>query len=171
MQCGPGDGGPECLVPHCLVGETLVTTSRGLVSLELLQKMASAADELPEVLSFNRRIQRWVLRQINGAWLAGHTDRLLEVRIEGGPVLRCTPEHSFLSNEVGWAQARELRPGVSLLGINKSRVEGVEPLELVDAVPVYDLEVEGTRNFTVTDEGSGQAHPVVVHNSRGPAGP
>ncbi len=166
MQAGPGHVGPDCLV-----GETLVTTSSGLVSLELLQKMASAGNELPEVLSFNRRIQRWVLRQINGAWLAGRANRLLEVRIKGGPVLRCTPEHSFLSHEVGWAQARELRPGVSLLGITTSRVEGVEGLELADAVPVYDLEVEGTHNFAVTDDGSGRAHPVVVHNSRGPAVP
>ncbi len=166
MQDGAGRGGPDCLV-----GETLVATARGLVALELLQKMASAGDELPEVLSFNRRIQRWVLRQINGAWMAGVTDRLVEVRIEGGPALRCTPQHSFLTWEVGWAQARELRPGVSVMGIARSRVEGVEHLDLGDAVRVYDLEVEGTHNFAVTSEDSAQAHPVVVHNSRRPAGP
>ena len=165
MQAGPGHEGPDCLV-----GETLVTTSGGLVSLELLQKMASAGDELPEVLSFNRKIERWVLRQINGAWLAGRTDRLLEVRIEGDRALRCTPQHSFLTHEVGWAEARELRPGVSLLGIARSRVEGVEPVNLAEPIAVYDLEVEGTHNFAVTNEGSRRAHPVVVRNSR-PPGP
>lgn len=166
MQGGPGHEGPDCLV-----GDTLVTTSGGLMSLELLHKMASAGDELPEVLSFNRRIQRWVLRQINGAWVAGRTDRLLEVRIEGGRALRCTPQHSFLTHEVGWAQARELRPGVSLLGIARSRVEGVEQVSLTEPVVVYDLEVEGTHNFAVTDEGSLGAHPVVVRNSMAPTGP
>ncbi len=165
MRAGT-DGGPDCMV-----GETLVATSEGLVSLELLQKMAGAGDELPEVVSFNRRIQRWVLRQINGAWWAGRTDRLLEVRMEGGPVLLCTPQHSFLTYEVGWTQARELRPGVSVLGIAQSRVEGVEPLSLSEPVAVFDLEVEGTHNYAVTDEGSGRAHPVVVANSRCPAGP
>ncbi len=166
MRAGRGHEGPDCLV-----GDTLVTTSLGLVSLELVQKMASAGDELPEVLSFSRRIQRWVLRQINGAWVAGRTDRLLEVRIEGGRALRCTPQHGFLTHEVGWAQARELRPGVSLLGIARSRVEGVEPVRLTEPVPVYDLEVEGTHNFAVTDEGSRGGHPVVVRNSRAPGGP
>ncbi len=164
MQAVPGREGPDCLV-----GETLVTTSGGLVSLELLRKMACAGDELPEVLSFNRRIQRWVLRQINGVWVAGRTDRLLEVRIEGDRALRCTPQHSFLTHEVGWAQARELRPGVSLLGIARSRVEEVERVDLAAPVAVFDLEVEGTRNFAVTNDGSRGAHPVVVHNSHAPA--
>ncbi len=166
MQDGAGGGGPDCLV-----GGTLVTTASGLVSMEMLQKMAAAGDELPQVLSFSRRIQRWVLRQINGAWMAGRTNRLLEVRVHGGPVLWCTPQHSFLTYEVGWAQARELRTGVSLMGIAKNRVEGVEHVHVAEAVPVYDLEVEGTHNFAVTSEGSSRAHPVVVHNSCGPAGP
>ncbi|HSH58925.1 MAG TPA: Hint domain-containing protein [Acidimicrobiales bacterium] len=149
------------------MGETLVVTASGLVALELLQKMAVAGDDLPDVVSFDRKHGRWVVRQINGAWMAGRTSRLLEVRSDGGQVLRCTPRHRFLTREVGWAEARELRPGVSLEGMGRGRVEAVEPLVLDDAVPVYDLEVEGTNNFTVTNDGSGIDHPVVVHNSWG----
>jgi hypothetical protein len=151
--------------PNCLVGETLVVTSSGLVALELLQKMAVAGDDLPNLLSFDRRHQRWVVRQINGAWMAGRTKRLLEVRSDGGQVLRCTSRHRFLTREVGWAEARELRRGVSLEGMGRGRVESVEKVVLEDAVPVYDLEVEGTHSFTVTNDGSGLDHPVVVHNS------
>ncbi len=149
------------------MGETLVVTASGLVALELLQKMAVARDELPDVLSYDRRHERWVLRQINGAWMAGRTKRLVEVRSDGGQVLRCTSEHRFLTREVGWAEARELRPGVSLHGMGRGRVEAVEPVIVDDAVPVFDLEVEGTHNFTVTNDGSGVDHPVVVHNSGG----
>ena len=153
------------------MGDTLVATSSGLVSLELLQKMAGAGEELPDVLSFDRRHQRWVVRQINGAWVAGRAHRLLEVRTANGLAVRCTPRHRFLTLEVGWAEAHELRPGVCLHGTSRGRVDTVVPLALDQAVPVYDLEVEGTRNFAVTNEGSGMANPVVVHNSRGPGDP
>ena len=170
MEPGSGGRGGN-VVPSCLVGETLVATASGLVSIEMLQKMAGAGQELPEVVSYDARNRRWVLRYVNGAWLAGHTNRLLEVRGEDGLAVRCTARHYFLTHEVGWAQAVELRPGISLQGMARGRVRGVEALVLDDAVPVYDLEVEGTRNFAVTSDGSGQAHPVVVHNSGGPAGP
>ena len=146
-----------------------MVTAGGLVAMELLHKMAVAGDDLPDVLSFDRRHERWVVRQINGAWVAGHTERLIEVQAEGGHVLRCTAQHRFLTREVGWAEAHELRGGVSLVGMGKGRVEAVERLVLDEAVPVYDLEVEGTHNFAVTDEGSGGSRPVVVHNSKGPS--
>lgn len=149
------------------MGDTLVVTAGGLVALEHIQKMAVAGDELPDVLSFDRKYQRWVVRQINGAWLAGRTDRLLEVRSDGGQALRCTARHRFLTREVGWAEARELRCGVSLQGMGRGRVEAVEPVALGHPVPVYDLEVEGTHNFAVTSDGSAGAQPVVVHNSGG----
>ncbi|MDQ3574226.1 MAG: Hint domain-containing protein [Actinomycetota bacterium] len=152
-------------IPNCLVGETLIVTAGGLMALELILKMAAAGDELPDVLSFDRRNQRWVVRQINGAWVAGRARRLLEVRCEGGQALRCTPHHRFLTREVGWAEARELRCGVSLQGMGRGRVEGVERVMLDVPVPVYDVEVEGTHNFAVTNDGSGMARPVVVHNS------
>ncbi|MDQ3569495.1 MAG: Hint domain-containing protein [Actinomycetota bacterium] len=154
-------------IPNCLVGETLIVTTRGLLALELIQKMAAAGEALPDVLSFHRRDQRWVVRQINGAWVAGRAKGLLEVRSEGGQALRCTPNHRFLTREVGWAEARELRCGVSLQGMGRGRVEGVARVTLDVAVPVYDVEVEGTRNFAVTNDGSGTAQPVVVHNSGG----
>jgi Pretoxin HINT domain len=154
-------------MPNCLVGDTLVVTVEGLVALELLQKMAVAGEDLPNVISFDRRHGRWVVRQINGAWMAGRTNRLLEVRSDGDQVVRCTSRHLFLTREVGWAEGRELRPGVSLQGEGRGRIEVVERVILEDAVAVYDLEVEGTHNFAVTTDGSGGAHPVVVHNSGG----
>lgn len=144
-----------------------MVTAGGLVAIELLHKMAMAGDELPDVLSFDRKHQRWVVRQINGAWVAGRTDKLFEVRSEGGQVLRCTARHLFLTHEVGWAEARELRSGVSLVSVGRGRVDGVERVSMHEAVRVYDLEVEGTHNFTVTNDGSGAAQPVVVHNSGG----
>lgn len=143
-----------------------MVTAGGLVALELLHKMAVAGDDLPDVLSFDRRHQRWVVRHINGAWVAGHADRLIEVQDEGGNALRSTAHHRFLTREVGWAEAHELRCGVSLVGMGKGRVEAAERIVLDEPVLVYDLEVEGTHNFAVTTDGAG-APPVVVHNSGG----
>ena len=43
---------------------------------------------------------------IRRAWVAGHTDRLVEVRTSAGLVLRCTPEHRFLTDSDGYVEAQ-----------------------------------------------------------------
>jgi ribonucleotide reductase alpha subunit len=157
--------------PCCFVGDTLVDTSHGLVRFDLLEKMAQAGDELPEARSFDLSTGRFVSRPITKVWVAGETDRLVEVRTERGLTLRCTPEHRFLTREGRYVEARSLTAGTALRSVDDAgtpvgdKVATVTKLTAERPVKVYDLEVQGTHNFGVTAEGSSFAHSVVVHNS------
>src|SRR5439155_22765877 len=83
--------------PCCFVGETLVDTSEGFVRFEVLHKRARAGEELPRVRSYARADGRIICKQVRSVWVAGHTDRLVEVRTGRGLTLRCTPYHRFLT--------------------------------------------------------------------------
>jgi len=157
--------------PCCFTGETLVDTSDGLIPFELLHKTGEAFLDLPSATSFDLESAEMVSRPITRVWIAGHTDRLVEVTTEQGLFLRCTPEHRFLTVERGWTEAQDLAAGDRLRTLGFLEVEPddmvatVAPVELPEPVPVYDLEVDGTHNFAVSCDTSTLDHSVVVHNS------
>ncbi len=157
--------------PCCFVGDTLVDTSEGLVSFEVLEKRAGAGEDLPEVRTFDLGTGRFGTRPVERAWISGETDRLIEISTERGLRLRCTREHRFLTRKGGYTEARRLRPGTELRSTDEAgvavsdRVELVEDIGLDAPVPVYDIEVAGTHNFAVTSDGAFFRHAVVVHNS------
>jgi len=155
--------------PCCFVGETLVDTADGPVTFEMLHKMRDAGDELPLAHSFDQGTGRFVLRPVGNVWIAGHTNQLVEVSTVRGLSLRCTPEHRFLAASGEYVEAHKLTPGVALCTLDDAAVtdavRSVRLLDLEAPVPVYDLEMAGTHNFTVTADGPTTDHAVVVHNS------
>ncbi len=151
--------------PCCFAGDMLVATANGFVPFWLLHKMADAEEQLPQAQTFDIAEQRWSLRPINHVWVAGYTDRLVEVQTEAGLSLRCTPEHRFLTTRGLWVQAQELEVGTPLRGQADDRVLRVDVAHVDEAVAVYDLEVDGTHNFAVASGAMGEPAPVVAHNS------
>jgi ribonucleotide reductase alpha subunit len=157
--------------PCCFTGETLVETSAGLVPFELLHKTSDAGLELPDVTSYDVDAGEIVTRPIRRVWVAGYTDELVEVRTERGLVLRCTPEHRFLTTTHSWVEAHHLAIGERLRTLGLLEVEpgdvvaSVERVVLPEPVAVYDLEVDGTHNFAVSCDTSQGEHSVIVHNS------
>ncbi|MGI8810408.1 MAG: LAGLIDADG family homing endonuclease, partial [Acidimicrobiales bacterium] len=157
--------------PCCFTGETLVDTTDGLISFELLHKSADALLHLPEATSYDVDAGEMVSRPIRRVWVAGHTDRLVEVATQRGLFLRCTPEHRFLTADRGWIEAQELAVGEQLrtVGLLEAQpadaVTSVRPVVLPEPVAVYDLEVDGTHTFAVSCDTNPYEHSVVVHNS------
>lgn len=86
--------------------------------------------------------------------------KLVQVVLDKGQIIRCTPDHRFLLQTGDYCRADELSPGVIL----KSRIENshkVSSITPIDALEdVYDITVEEHHNFML-DAG------VVVHNSAG----
>ncbi|HEX8770383.1 MAG TPA: LAGLIDADG family homing endonuclease, partial [Acidimicrobiales bacterium] len=156
--------------PCCFVGDTLVETTQGPVRFELLWKMSEAGQELPIVSSFDLTTGRIVNRRVLNVWEAGRTNKLVEVATRRGIVLRCTPEHRFLSADGGFVEASNLVAGDQLRAMSSEAfafvdvVTSVEKIDLADEVPVFDLEVDGTHNFAVSSDGP-SATSVIVHNS------
>ncbi|MDX6292097.1 MAG: ribonucleoside-diphosphate reductase alpha chain, partial [Kribbellaceae bacterium] len=149
--------------PCCFVGETLVQTDQGPIAFDLLTKKVEAGDEVRVLThAVDRGGRPTEYQRVSRAWVAGETNKVVEVVTSNGLHLRCTPEHRFLADGE-WIEAARLRSGQVLVSESGSvTVIGVQSVELEESVNVYDLEVPGTRNFVVADEG---VSGVVVHNS------
>jgi ribonucleotide reductase alpha subunit len=156
--------------PCCFVGETLVATDEGPVAFELLEKMATAGQQLPGVRSFDLSSGKHAVRRVRNVWVAGRATEVVQVRTQAGLALRCTPEHRFLLGDGTYLEAQSLTNGMVLRSVNAigasahDVIESVETVALDDDVPVYDIEVEGTHNFGVSSDGE-LRHSIIVHNS------
>lgn len=105
--------------PCCFVGETLVDTSEGFISMEKLERAYADGMSLPHAFSWDTVNKTTVMRPILKAWVAGETDNLIEVTTDKGVVVRCTPEHRFLTHAGEWVQAKDLESGTRLRKINR----------------------------------------------------
>jgi ribonucleotide reductase alpha subunit len=177
----PNTGRINASNPCCFVGETLVQTDEGPLSFNELFERKVRDESLPQTWSFEFDRSEPVLHQINDVWIAGVTTRLVEVVTDGGHVLRCTPEHRFLTT-AGYVEAERLEIGTALIASAiyddpasegcsvatqhrvavRDRVAAVRAIELAAPTLVYDLEAAEEHNFAV---GSGPGASVVVHNS------
>ena len=171
--------------PCCFVGETLIETDQGQVPFASLYERHEAGESLPTVFSFDRKSRQPVLRSIRKVWVAGHTRELVEVKTERGLMFRCTPEHRFLTQEGAYVEAQNLAAGTALCSLrctakdlpeDKKALQAalaeaadvllaVTPLTLDAPIAVYDMEVEDTHNFAITDANSAGLLSVVVSNS------
>lgn len=66
-------------------------------------------------------------------------------RTGNGETVRCTPDHWFLTQSAGYVEACNLKVGAKF--IPEHEVKAVRFLNLEEAVPVYDISVEGYQNF------------------------
>jgi hypothetical protein len=101
------------------------------------------------------------------------TGELVDVTLDDGRTVRCTPEHLWMLRNGTYKEAQSLVAGIDRLmpckpaiwsewitGAGENhRVRRVERVTLAKAVPVYDLEVDVWSNFAL-DAG------VYVHNSK-----
>jgi ribonucleotide reductase alpha subunit len=176
----PNSGRINASNPCCFTGDTLVESAEGPVPFAELHARAVDGDELPLVEAYDHASGEPTLRAVNTVWIAGHTSDLVDVFTEGGQVLRCTPDHRFLTADGRYREARALSTGDLLRALTSydaasgpvaervmlsttERVTSVRRVTLSGPVPVYDLEVDGLHNFAVRSEESGDS--IVVHNS------
>jgi ribonucleotide reductase alpha subunit len=174
----PNSGRINTSNPCCFVGETRVKTSSGDWSFDELYSALVEGTQLPTVDALDRERGERVVREIQNIWIAGMASRLSTVELTDGSLIRCTPEHRFLTATGDWQAAEALRPGVELQAtvdqaepnapylvktLTTLTVRGVHTQDLLHGVPVFDMEVDGVHNFVVgtADERSG----IVVHNS------
>src|SRR5215211_5896241 len=172
--------------PCCFTGDTLVQTVHGPIRFDELFARCDAGEELPFVHAFGAGSP--AMAEIDRVWVAGRTDRLVEVRTDDGTTLRCTPEHRFLMADGTYKEAASLRVGAQLRAIAPApvavdsggknepspsvdaesaevAVTDVEEVRLETPTRVFDLEVPGFQNFTVTSPDGSFGRGVVVHNS------
>ncbi len=174
----PNSGRINASNPCCFVGETVVKTTTGDWSFDDLYRMSVEGVQLPMVEAFDTTNHEPVTADVVRVWVAGMASRLSTVELADGSVIRCTPEHRFLTASGKWHAAAELSRGTQLQttvdradvgspyavrALTTLAVRRVATDELDEPVPVFDMEVEGLHNFAIraTEPSTG----VVVHNS------
>ena len=108
--------------PCCFVGETLMDTSEGRMTMAELEAMSREGKELPRAFAFDKEIGMPVLRPIEKVWISGRTNRLIEVTTERGLKFRCTPDHVWLLRNGREVQAKDLKFGDRLRKIGRSEI-------------------------------------------------
>lgn len=155
-------------VHGCFVGETRIPIVNGTPKMisELVGQTVDVYSAKPDGT---------MVPGIATGRLTKYVTSLLDVTLSSGDIIRCTPEHLFMLKNGTYTPANTLRPEVDeLMTVNllwtvstdeaKSFsphmvVKSITPVELVEPVPVYDLEVDKWDNFAL------QAG-IVVHNSK-----
>lgn len=120
----PNSGRINASNPCCFVGETLVDTSEGRIPIEALEMLSVAGLPLPLSFSFDVGDRLPVLRQIKKVWRSGEAATLVEVKTDKGVVVRCTPEHRFLTYAGEYVEARDLKAGQRLRKIGRGELAG-----------------------------------------------
>lgn len=116
------------------------------------------------VYCYDEKEQRFRIGTATKVWKTKIADRLLALHLDDGAVLKVTPEHRVMNFDGEWVKAEDLHVGDRLMALHhrydvmikdqNHKIVAIE--ELVDPIPVYDMEVEEFHTFV--------ADGVVVHN-------
>ena len=90
-----------------------------------------------------------------------YVDKLYRITLDNGKVIETTDNHKFMLRDGLYTRADELEVGQSLMPLNayNHKVKDIEIIYLDKPEPVYDITVDETSNFALTNG-------IFVHNSK-----
>lgn len=141
----------------CLVGETRIPLLDGTTPMisELVDK---------EVWVYSCKADGTIVPGKARGRKTMEVTELLDVVLDNGCVIRCTPEHPFMLRNGEYIQAKDIVPNitrlmpVTTLGPAYGATAFIE-VTTKQPIPVYDLEVDVWDNFALTAG-------IIVHNSK-----
>ncbi|CAH9016789.1 coil containing protein [Vibrio phage 150E35-1] len=88
---------------HCLVGSTLVEFVDGSTrSMEELEKLSpSEYDDLPDIHSASDATGDALETKLANVILDHYAEELIEIELENGAIIQCTPDHRFMDHSTG----------------------------------------------------------------------
>lgn len=144
-------------VGGCFTGDTKIRLLDGR-SLSILELMEEQRYRVNWVYTFNEITKKIEPKRIKKVFQTKLVSKLLEITLDNGEVIRCTPEHKFMLRDSSYLEANNLQIGQSLMPLKSDlKVSSIEEVYL--SCKVYDLEIEDNHNFAL-DAG------VFVHNSK-----
>ena len=150
---------------HCLTGDTKVKLSGGEVdTVENIFERVKAGETLKSY-SVNEETLEMHEQEIRDVVLNAYTDELIELELDNGDIIRCTPNHRFMLNSGLYKAAESLCLTDRLMVFEKgTALVGKKLIKADYPLPVYDLVMKSadSPNFTIE---SG----IISHNSQ-PAG-
>lgn len=145
----------------CFSGDTRILLADGsTMSFEdMVSGFHSGDDYL--IVSYDEKYECFVTALADSPRITKYVDELLELTTEDGSIVRCTPDHKFLTDK-GWVEAQHLTEEMGIISRWSLPMNIVSKrLISVPTQPVYDLTSPKYHNFVVATESGG----VVVHNS------
>ena len=139
--------------PGCFTGDMRVRMADG--STITFEEMVRRKQKLP-LISYDLREKKTVVSYGVDAKVMKHVKEIMEVTLDTGDVIKCTPEHWFLTADNGYVEAQDLTEGTALVPDHK--VKDIMRVVLDEEIPVYDVSVDEYENFML-------ACGVIVHNS------
>lgn len=99
----------------CFTGDTLVSLCDGrkLSFVQLVDEYNSG--KINYVYSFNEDKKIIEPKKIKKAWMTRQNAELVEVILDNGQILRCTPDHRFMLRDGSYSRADQLQPQQSLM--------------------------------------------------------
>ena len=150
---------PENGTQGCFTGDTKVSLvdGRELTFLELVDEYNLGKENW--VYSFNETTKKIEPKRIEKAWCTKKNAQLVEVELDNGEKLRCTPNHRFMLRDGSYKEASELKENDSLMPLYRMNYKVVNVRFLDYTEDVYDLTVADNHNFALSAG-------VFVHNSK-----
>lgn len=93
--------------PCCLVGDTIINTDRGPMTIKDLAELDDAIRYNIKVMSYNPSRDEISYEDMESAWLAKTVDELIEIETEDGIKLKLTADHNILTKR-GYIEAQNL---------------------------------------------------------------
>ncbi len=97
--------------------------------------------------AFNHETQKIEVAEVKKPRLTRKEADLVEVLLDNGQKIRCTPDHRFMLREGTYCEAQKLQPGQSLMPIYTKEDEGLEDKDLKDYELVYQ-NIKGVWEYT-----------------------
>lgn len=150
----------------CFTGDTRVfLCDRSLTFEELLKEFNNGVEN--HILSINRNNHKIQVDKIVNVCLTKHNAELIQVELNNGEKIRCTPDHRFMLVDETFCEAQNLGVGQELKSLtvwdnkitSKETFKVISIIKLNEREDVYDLTTESNHNFLLS---SG----VFVHNSK-----
>jgi len=99
------------VVNPCITGETLVSVADGRVAVPIQTLAEEGKDVLVHTFDSEGRT---AIRTLRSPRITGYNIPVLRVTLDNGKSVRVTENHKFLTNDNGYVEAKDLRPGDSL---------------------------------------------------------
>ena len=139
----------------CFVGETLIAMADGS------RKKICEIKNGDELLSYNINLGAVEIEPAINPRITKYVEEILEIELDNGTILKCTPDHRILLKDGSYKEARYLTEDDELQDRNSSYmvIKKKNLLKLNKPIPVYDISCYQNSNFIIENG-------PVVHNSK-----
>ncbi len=140
----------------CFTKDTKVKISDGrdLSFKELIEEYKKGKKY--QTFTFNHKTKKIEISEIKNPRLTRKNERIIEIILDNKEKIKSTLDHLFMLEDGSYKQAKDLKPGDSLMGFSTKKVTKTKVLFKKE--DVYDLTTEPWHNFALSAG-------VFVHNS------